>query len=166
MKNYKTFRGFTLIEIMVVIMIIGLLSTFAIVAFGGARVKARDAKRKSDLNTIGRFISLSCYLPVAGGGEYDLSDLVAELLVSKPELKQYLKSAPIDPLSGNELKSNYTYIVNDEGDKCVLFGNLENEEEPITLSNLNTPTPGGGKGILAGTITGVNETNIYFQISN
>lgn len=165
--NYKKSKnGFTLIEILIVVGIIGIISTLAVVALSSARTKARDTKRKHDLSTIGRFMTLSCFSPAGGAGEYDLVDLAAELLVANPNYKQYLKTVPMDPLSGTVVQSNYTYAVNSEGDKCVLFANLENEDEEITLSNLTEPTPGGGQGVLQGTNPGVNNSTIYFQYSN
>ena len=49
MKNQK---GFTIIEILIVMAIIGFLSTMTLVSFAGARAAARDTKRLSDIRTI------------------------------------------------------------------------------------------------------------------
>jgi len=45
--------GFTLIEILVVMVIIGILATIGLGSFQSSQVKSRDATRKSDLKQIG-----------------------------------------------------------------------------------------------------------------
>jgi prepilin-type N-terminal cleavage/methylation domain-containing protein len=51
-------KGFTLIEILVVIAIIGTLSTIGVIFFGNAQKKARDAKYIFDANLIRKAVEL------------------------------------------------------------------------------------------------------------
>ena len=49
--TYKTSGGFTLVELMIVIAIIGVIATFAVPAFQGYVVSANSAKVKRTLRT-------------------------------------------------------------------------------------------------------------------
>lgn len=48
----KTKSGFTLVELLIVIVVIGILAAITLVAYNGIQAKARDAKRAQDLSTI------------------------------------------------------------------------------------------------------------------
>lgn len=65
MPRLKGQRAFTLIELLIVIAMIGLLSTLTAVAVNGARAKARDNKRASDLKQIQKALELA-YEPGSG----------------------------------------------------------------------------------------------------
>ena len=164
--NNRQENGFTLIELLVVIGIIGILSSIVLVSVNSVRIKARDTKRKAEISSVGRMITLSCYIPSAGPGEYDIADLISELVASNPQYASYVSQIPKDPSapsSGN--KSLYMYTVNADH-QCAVYANLENKEEPVTLQNASGPTPGGGTGVVNASSEGWNGTSKYFQVSN
>lgn len=49
LQNKNRIKGFTLIEMLVVISVIGILSALALVSFASSQKQARDTNRKSDL---------------------------------------------------------------------------------------------------------------------
>ena len=80
--------GFTLLELMTIIVIIGILVTLAIPSYRGAVVKAREAVLKQDLFTV-RDV-LDQYRGDQGKYPPSLSDLVKS---------GYLRTIPVDPIT-------------------------------------------------------------------
>ena len=157
-------RAFTLIELMISIAIVAVLATIVTAAVLPARVKARDTVRVAEMSQMGRFLlAISCYVPSAGPGDYDLQALYVDLVAANPQVAQYVSAAPRDPRSGTDTESGYRYRYTADG-KCVLYANLENPDTQVTLTGLTAPTPGGGTGVLKASSEGPNGSDIYFQI--
>jgi len=65
-------KGFTLVELLVVISIIGLLSSLSTVSVNIARQRARDAKRKADIAQV----QLALYLYFDDEGNFPVADML------------------------------------------------------------------------------------------
>jgi prepilin-type N-terminal cleavage/methylation domain-containing protein len=53
----KKSRGFTIVELLIVIVVIGILATLVIVTFSGIQQKGRDSQRKTDINAVASHVS-------------------------------------------------------------------------------------------------------------
>jgi general secretion pathway protein G len=82
-------RGFTLIELMIVMTIIGLLAAIAIPSYLKSITKAKEAVLKEDLHTMRT--AIDSYTVDKEKAPQALDDLVQA---------GYLKSVPIDPITG------------------------------------------------------------------
>jgi prepilin-type N-terminal cleavage/methylation domain-containing protein len=115
----RKYRGFTLIELLVVIAIIGLLATLAVVAFGTARARARDAKRIADITEIDKVIRLYYdehgVYPGQGttAGQKISPNCLMFSIVTDLQSSGYMPKVPMDPADdgtctfGND--ANYYY---------------------------------------------------------
>ena len=52
MNSLKKMKGFTIVELLIVIVVIGILATLVIVTFTGVQEKARDSQRQTDINAL------------------------------------------------------------------------------------------------------------------
>lgn len=113
-------KGFTLIEILVVLSLIGILVGFSLVAFQGSRASARDARRKADLEQIRA--ALEIY-------RSDNNTYPANLSSLSPPAANYIAEIPTDPASptytyayGNATVSNYNlcaFLETASADTCT-----------------------------------------------
>ncbi|MDB5165359.1 MAG: hypothetical protein JWM00_249 [Candidatus Saccharibacteria bacterium] len=54
----RTRTGFTIVELLIVVVVIGILASISVVAYNGFQQRARDAKRISDVENIAESLSL------------------------------------------------------------------------------------------------------------
>jgi general secretion pathway protein G len=88
LRNRRTQSGFTLIELIIVMTIIGILATLAIPYFAAAIKHAREAVLKEDLQTMR--MAIDSYTMDKQKAPQSLDDLVQE---------GYLKAIPEDPMT-------------------------------------------------------------------
>lgn len=120
--------GFTLIELLVVISIVGVLSALLITNLVGARSRAADAKKKSELNALATSLRLYYndhqHYPPSGGNVGKLNNWVggAEFVIDSTT---YMKAMPAD----------YYYFPSSTLEEFILYTKLSNASDEQLSKN-------------------------------
>lgn len=143
-RMQKTMRtsgaGFTIIELLVVVAVIGILSAIIITSFTEVRQKSRDTERLSDVREIEKALNL--YYNSHGQFPISVSELVItsnDALSLALENDGVISNAPIDPLHSTY---TYRYQTNALGTTFILSFCLEgNYIDNFSQGCSNTITP-------------------------
>ena len=134
-RLYKT-NGFTMIELLVVIVILGILSVIGLGSFRSSQIKARDSKRKSDIKNIGEALEIYYndfgQYPVADGAGgmmacgVDAQELCVanEIWHNSTNNTTYMVQLPEDPSGGK-----YYYKTSPTGNYYQIYAHLENDQD-------------------------------------
>src|SRR3989338_4058187 len=140
LNRQRKFSGFTLVELLVVISVIGLLASVILVSLNSARTKARDSRRKADLAQITKALEL--YYDTYGGYPTSawndggaVNYTVFSSLCNQVNFAQLMPFCPHDPQKPNNSCYNAEYVYVSEsfrdpanlGKKYVLYATLEDQ---------------------------------------
>lgn len=122
----KSSQGFTIVELLIVIVVIAILASITIVAFNGIQQRARDSQRLSDASTIMKALEVykaanGTYPPAqrtqnakcmttgqAHTNGYSYSDALDDTWLKALRDSNTISSVPVAP--GNDCTSHYKYL--------------------------------------------------------
>jgi prepilin-type N-terminal cleavage/methylation domain-containing protein len=115
-------KGFTLVELLIVIGIIAILSGIVMANFGTAKLKARDARRVSDITQLQ--IGLESYFQEPGNNHVYPAAISTLAGAQVPVV-------PTDPKTG----ASYSYFLNTDNKSYCLGATFENPTDPAITQN-------------------------------
>jgi prepilin-type N-terminal cleavage/methylation domain-containing protein len=137
-----TQKGFTVVELLIAIVVIGILATVVVVAYNGVQASARDKTVLADLDSIDG-IETRCGLTTASKTQCGIaSTLAAKAWYSGNGVDSYLQ---FTPSTGNVID-----VVVNSTDYCIRGYNLSaTTYTKISLAAIKESTPGACTSIAA-----------------
>lgn len=141
-------KGFTLIEILIVVAIIGILAGVVLVGLRGTGPQARDSRRAADLRQVQNGLELyynkNNRYPVATGSWDDL-----KTLLTAPAAGLSISNIPQDPQwSSTNNSASYAYGTDTNGTSYVLKANLEVTDSKLLSNDIDSTTLSAGSTVI------------------
>lgn len=136
-------RGFTLIELLISMAILGILATIGFGNFQSARLKAADAKKKSDLTTIAK--SLEAY--VNDHRSYPTSSNGKIICISPNTICDWGEAFSDGSTTYASLlpDPSTAYVYVSDGVSYTLYTRLENSQDPAVTTFVPAVDCGGAE---------------------
>lgn len=151
-SRYKH-NGFTIVELLIVIVVIGILAAITIVAYNGVQQRARDSRRVSDMKQVQKdlelfYTSQGRYPITPGGATWDDHwGFMQQCLTvgtncgfTTTNFQPFISSVPNDPLDNPSTSSDsdptyYTGYENRTADNYILRVLLESSSDPALTND-------------------------------
>jgi prepilin-type N-terminal cleavage/methylation domain-containing protein len=139
----KLQKGFTLVEVLIVISIIGLLASIILVGLGGFRAKGRDTRRVADL----RAVQAALELYYTKFNEYPSDNNWDALSSALRTAGIGVTSIPRDPASAQGGYDQYAYDTSSDKQSYILRARLEDPNAPQLRDDFDSFESGAVPGL-------------------